>query len=775
MPKTNTIVANLSTIFSRNVEKRAGKAILRAGCGVAMGLLTSRAEIFDKCAPFGIAAVAAASPKDSIFVLMGAMVGYMLPGGPVYAIRYVATVVAVFLFKWVLSGFEELISHPAFVPCLASIAAAITGAAVVLAGDSLPYDILILLVETLLCGCAAVFFGQAFEYIKKPSGLWGLSQHELISVTITLCIMLLALERVQFSGISIGRIAAVAIIICAARYGKETAGAIMGVTAGMVLSLSGGSITSTIVGYGFGGLIAGVFAPLGKLACAVAFILANAVAGITESNTIADTLTVGYEVVTAAVIYMLLPDKLLCRISGLFVPAHDSGEKRLRENMYRRLSDAANTLEEISDMVSEIHSKLRGRNTVDISSIYEDAANITCKKCGMRLYCWGTVYNDTMNALNDVSAILKKNKSLTRDDMPKHFSARCCKLNEFIATVNSCYVQFAARKTAELKNEQLRAMLAPSLSNSACLLRDIAADFASSKKLENGSDRVRAALAACGINSSSSSLYVDARGRLTIEAEIDGKSTAVSREKLLEALRSICGRTLEGPRILRNNENDNLRLLFTQKPQFSVKFGEAAIQKTGEILCGDACESFVDERGRAMLLLSDGMGCGGSAAVDSNLTIGLMSRLLRCGFGFDEAARITATAMMVKSDDESFSTLDIACIDLYDGTATFLKAGAPPTYVRRCGRVERIDRASMPIGILPDVRLERATTRLRSGDLVVVLSDGALYGDDSFIIKEIENFSGEPRAFAKQLAEKARALRSDGHDDDITVMAAAIV
>lgn len=769
------MVANLSTIFSRNVENGTSKAILRAACAVTAGLLSSRAEIFDKCAPFGIAAVAAASPKDSIFVLMGAMIGYLLPNGPVYAIRYVATVIAVFLFKWVLSGFEELASHPAFVPCLAGLAAAITGSAVVFAGDSVPYDILILLIETLLCGCAAVFFGQAFEYIKKPSGLWGLSQHELISVTITLCIMLLALERVQFSGISIGRIAAVVIIICAARYGRETGGAIMGVTAGMMLSLAGGSMPGMVVGYGFGGLIAGVFCPLGKLFCAIAFILANAVAGITETSSVAQTLTTAYEVITASVIFMLLPDKLLCRISGLFAPAHDSDEKRLRENMYKRLSEAAGTLDEISDMISEIHRKLSRTGTVDISSIYEDASDITCKKCGMKMYCWGTVYNDTMNALNDASGILKKNKSLTRDDLPKHFSARCCKLNEFIATVNSCYIQFSERKTAELKNEQLRSLLAPSLSNAACLLRDIAADFGSSKKLQNGSDRVRAALAACGINSSSSSLYIDTRGRLTVEAEIDGKSTGVSREKLLEALHSTCGRALEGPHVSRNEENDSLRLLFTQKPQFSVKFGEAAIQKTGETLCGDACKSFVDERGRAMLLLSDGMGCGGGAAVDSNLTIGLMSRLIRCGFGFDEAAKIAGTAMMVKSDEESFSTLDIACIDLYDGTATFLKAGAPPTYIRRCGRVERIDRASMPIGILPEVRLEKATARLCAGDLVVVLSDGALSGDDTFIIKEIENFDGEPRTFAKQLAKKARALRSDGHDDDITVMAAAIV
>jgi len=424
--------------------------------------------------------------------------------------------------------------------------------------------------------------------------------------------------------------------------------------------------------------------------------------------------------------------------------------------------------------VSKVRGKLSHIDTGDISSVYSDAAECTCKKCGMRMYCWGTVYNDTMNALNDASSTLRKNRELTRDDIPKHFSARCCKLNDFIGSVNRCYAQFSARKAAELKTEQLRRLVAPSLSNTACLMRDIAADFASGKRQSSGSDRVRAALAACGLNSTSSQLFVDARGRLTIEAEIDGKSTRVNRERLLEALHHTLGRTLEGPRVSHDDENDTLRLFFTQKPRLSVKFGEAAIQKTGEVLCGDACESFIDDRGRAILLLSDGMGCGGSAAVDSNLTVGLMSRLLRCGFGFDQAAKIAGTAMMVKSGDESFSTLDIACIDLYDGMTTFLKAGAPPTYILRCGRVERIEPASMPIGILPEVRLEKASARLRAGDVVVVLSDGAFAGNDKFIISEIEKFSGEPRAFAKHLAEKAKEMRCDGHDDDITVMAAAI-
>ncbi|HEX2938918.1 MAG TPA: SpoIIE family protein phosphatase [Ruminiclostridium sp.] len=771
MPKINVLAGSFD--FERSLERGAAKAILRAAFYFLTGLLSSRALVLGKCAPFGIAVTAAAEPGDGIFVLVGAILGYIIPGGGEYPLRYVAAAGAVFLFKWVLSGFEGLSTHPSFPPVLASLSTAVTGAAVVIAGGGTFLDILMLLTEILICGCAAVFFGHAFKYLTHPAALWGLNQHELISVTISLCILLLSLSQIQFSGISVGRIIAIVAILCAARYGRETGGAVMGISAGIIMSLGGGSPAGMAGGFGFGGLVAGIFSQFGRLWCTAAFILADAVALITAAPSVSGVLTTVYEVAVASVVFLVLPEKLLCRVSGFFVPLRSQSEQKIIQNINSRLTDAADVIDEITELISSVHTKLSRVSLEDISTVYDDTADSLCKKCGMHMYCWGTVYNDTMNALDDISGILKKNKTITRDDIPKHFAGRCCKLSEFIGTINRCFAEYTARRAADLKTEQLRKLIAPGFGNAASLMRDIAADFSNIKKQADGGGRVRSALASCGLNATASQLFVDERGRLSVEAEIDGDSGHLNRERLLEALDSTCGRQMEGPRIFRDSDGVT-RLSFAQKPKFSVRFGEATIQKTGETLCGDACDSFIDERGRALLILSDGMGCGGSAAVDSNLTVGLMSRLLRCGIGFDEAAKIASSAILVKSGDETFSTIDIACIDLYDGVASFIKAGAPPTYVRRCGRVERIEPSSMPIGILPEVKLEKTSVRLRQGDVIVVVSDGVIAQGDGFVIHEIEKFSGEPRAFARFLAKKAKEQRSDGHDDDITVMVALV-
>ena len=44
---------------------------------------------------------------------------------------------------------------------------------------------------------------------------------------------------------------------------------------------------------------------------------------------------------------------------------------------------------------------------------------------------------------------------------------------------------------------------------------------------------------------------------------------------------------------------------------------------------------FYDGKGHFIMILSDGMGTGGRAAVDGAMASGLMARLLKAGFGYD--------------------------------------------------------------------------------------------------------------------------------------------
>lgn len=769
MAEKRAVIRAFPGMLTGKMGVHTGRALGNAAFSALTGLLASRALIFGGLAPFGIAAVTACSGSGSLFALLGAAMGYLLPGGPAYGARYVVACMAAFLFQWLFGAFPRAARSPVLRPAAAGAACLITGLSVVISGGMNAGDMALCLAETALCACAAAFFEKAGPLMRHPSRIWGAGRPEMVSLTAAAGVALLALTDIGVSGVTLGRAAGVVLILIAARTRREAGGAIAGTALALCFTLSGRNAIDIVAGYAFGGLMAGVFSPLGRFGCTVAFILGNAAAVFSAGFT-PQAVAGMYEVLIGSVVFLLLPEPTVGRIASLLgsPPAEVGGNRE--ETITRRLSAAAQTLCEVSDTVTQVGDRLRGLATGDVSAVYDEAADIACRHCGMRMYCWGTAYNDTMNALNGMTGKLVHTGRLEREDVPRHFAGRCCRLGDLLLAVNRCYGQYTVRQREQGKNEMLRGVLAEQFGGVAVFLRELARDVGAGERPVAGGEKVRAALDGTGLNVEEAVCRVDDRGRMSVEAAVRRRGkTVVNRAEMLREVSRVCARKFEGP--VFSGDAELLRIGFTEKPAFTAAFGRASVTKPGEKLCGDACDAFVDDAGRAVLILSDGMGCGGPAAVDSRFTLEMVSRLLQSGFGYDPMVRIVNSAMILKSGDESFATLDIAAIDLYSGEAEFLKAGAPPTYVRRSGRVERVVLSSIPVGLLRGAGLEHSRTRLRRGDMVVLLSDGALVGDDRWLIRSVEAYQGEPPdEFAAELARKAKDARADGHDDDITVL-----
>lgn len=131
--------------------------------------------------------------------------------------------------------------------------------------------------------------------------------------------------------------------------------------------------------------------------------------------------------------------------------------------------------------------------------------------------------------------------------------------------------------------------------------------------------------------------------------------------------------------------------------------------------------------------------------------------------------------MLFKSTDESLATVDIASIDLFTGRVELYKAGAAPTLVRRSGRTGKAESTSLPAGILREVSFDKAVVRCKENDIVVLMSDGAVSEGTEWIKDEIEGFEGgTAEQLSERICEGAKRRRTDGHEDDITVMTAVI-
>ena len=175
------------------------------------------------------------------------------------------------------------------------------------------------------------------------------------------------------------------------------------------------------------------------------------------------------------------------------------------------------------------------------------------------------------------------------------------------------------------------------------------------------------------------------------------------------------------------------------------------------------------------MVLSDGMGSGGRAAVDGAMASGLMMRLIKAGFSYDSSLSILNSAMLFKSTDESLATVDVAAVDLFSGKLDMLKAGAAPTIVRKSGRCSVAKSTSLPAGILREIGFDKASLKLKKGDILLMMSDGVCSEGSDWICKELDNFKdGSAQSLAENIAYGAKRRRTDNHADDITVVALII-
>jgi len=76
---------------------------------------------------------------------------------------------------------------------------------------------------------------------------------------------------------------------------------------------------------------------------------------------------------------------------------------------------------------------------------------------------------------------------------------------------------------------------------------------------------------------------------------------------------------------------------------------------------------------------------------------------------------------------------------------------------------------------LTEISFAKETYQLQEGDRLLMISDGVLTEGDAWLEGELLTWEDQgEEEFAQRIVELAREKRKDGHDDDITVLAATI-
>lgn len=183
-----------------------------------------------------------------------------------------------------------------------------------------------------------------------------------------------------------------------------------------------------------------------------------------------------------------------------------------------------------------------------------------------------------------------------------------------------------------------------------------------------------------------------------------------------------------------------------------------------------------------MLALSDGMGSGGKAKEESAASVELFEDFMEAGFERDMVLEQLNSLLLMKAGGEDiFATLDICNINLYDGSAEFVKIGGMPSYLITEEGVRMIGGGGLPIGIMDSAESNSTELRLSDNDIIVMVTDGVteaapcLLGKEKWFAQVIEKYSDlQPDKLCDKLLEEAVKAGKGRIRDDMTVIAAKI-
>jgi len=181
------------------------------------------------------------------------------------------------------------------------------------------------------------------------------------------------------------------------------------------------------------------------------------------------------------------------------------------------------------------------------------------------------------------------------------------------------------------------------------------------------------------------------------------------------------------------------------------------------------------------MILSDGMGSGPRAAMESGMALNLLERFLIAGYDQNTALEAVNSLLLIKSDDENYATVDMTIINQYNGEVEFLKAGAVSTFIKYEDHVDIIKNSSLPAGILDKIDVEFNRRKIGDGDFVVMITDGVLEANAKDLDKEkwlgdmIYNIdTRNPKKMADAIMENCLQKSKGQRTDDMTVLVAKL-
>ncbi|MFT3951308.1 MAG: PP2C family protein-serine/threonine phosphatase [Oscillospiraceae bacterium] len=747
-------------------DKHFGNKELLYAVGVtAICFAATKAQLLGFPSPFNVAVLAACN-AGVIPAFLACIAGYLLFGGLEIGMVQICAMLVIVALKLLILPREKRQS-PAVMAVSSTAAMAGFGfiVSVLLPADL--YTTCYRLMSAVLCGCVTYFL-MAVAQRTSTDGLLDINGLRGASLGILFVVAACTLASVQIGSVNLGRTAGMFVMLAAmTRYG-HIGGAVCGALTTCGVILCAPQLADNTLLLASAGLIVGAFAALGAFATVAAFLLILIISlSVVGMN--ADTFPMIADGIAASAIYAAVP-----RSAVRAMLRHVGGTKNAVEIVGQtasaRLSFASKTLRGIRGQIDTVTKSMDKKSAaVTLESL---APDLLCRDCAGCTECWNNHTDETAAALRALEALVLKNGLCTDTDV-RFSHPRCVQPKALAEVFTTLYAGHLYEQSNRLRARELREILTEQLGAMEDVLNDLSHRVSQISYVDASLSEQASRLAVRrGCTNARACVYRDEsqtmRAELFTPADFNPDPV-----KLTADLSDIIGCDMDLPVV---TVTDKIaKFTFTELPVFSVSSDQFQIAGSAGEYSGDWVETLSVSATEEYFILSDGMGTGRRAKLDSMFATSLVTRLLTAGVSPETAVRMINLILRVKGWDESFATLDVARIDLCRGTLDLLKAGAAASYILRDEVLIKAEAQSFPLGILGDVPAVSLHYKLFPGDRILLVSDGV---DELTVKKYAAQCFCAPQSELKnaviRFGETALEHQKQGKQDDITILAIQI-
>ncbi|MFA4884318.1 MAG: stage II sporulation protein E [Desulfotomaculaceae bacterium] len=701
------------------------------------GFFLGRAVLLGELSPFGASFVAAAirvCGRSGILAVLSVILGLATVSRGIPLTSSILTMLCTWLL--IRSAPAEMKRPWLVLPALVLAATVAVKVSFIAYNSPSSYGYFSVLFEAVFAALLTPVMLYGIEALKKKAdGVYPFSGEEIFCLLLILGGLIAGTGDLKYEMISVKGVLSKLVILLAAFVGGAGAGAGAGAVVGTIPGLAYVTAPVMVGAYSFAGLLAGICKNFSKTGVATGFLLGNIILSV-YINDYGNMVAIIAETGIATLLFLLVPVVFLEDLKvalGLESPkTKETSEDGFfyKEIFEDRIKNWARVLRELSRTFEQV-SSTTGKDWEEqgLQRLLNQVGEKICSDCTFYRTCWEREFYKTYQGLIDLLALVELYGKVSPDSLPDEIKRRCSRTKELAITISCLYETYSLNRYWSHRLLESREIVAEQLRGISEVMASLPGELEYEVEAGEVGPALRRKLKEAGVQVDSLSVYRREDGAIEVSlAHLPCSVTMECRDLIMPILSKLLEQPfyMSTPACTVREGDPACHLRFYPDQNYRLILGAAGIGKNGSIVSGDSYAFLHLKGGRLALILSDGMGTGPRAALESGTTISLLRHLLESGFGQDLAIKTVNSILVLRSPGETFATVDLSVVNLNSGQADFVKIGAVPTFMIRGGQVDQIKSSSLPVGIIEDIEVSTLTRTCEAGDLLVMVTDGIL-------------------------------------------------